>query len=505
MSITDIAAQRIITHFNGDLYDENTRRLRVNGGIINSYTSLAYQRIIVRRAMDELGLSSDRILAYGPDSQSHLYVPMPVVACTEKEISDFVKQELPCASDATAEEIDEIMTTRRTMRMRLNRERLWGIAALALHLQLVGGQTGNKKVTPTERKARLKKNRAADRFVASHVLQGAGGEVLKMADGGRTKRKALSELYCMLKGIEQYAGGSGMQWAMCVVTLPPEYHPNPTRGNNSWSGILPDQARRRLAQGLTRVYDRARKNDIGLAGMWTIEAHADACPHLNIMMYFSPGDEDDLQRYIEAEFGITDKSVEWRLGQTGEGMAKFSSYATKYITKFFADAEDPAMLEEQAWASAWQMRRIGFFGIPSRGQWRSLRASAIPPKHDPLLERMWRAARGGRFGEYIGLCGGLNVRQSQRPTRTVSALSRTGRSRVAVGVENVMTGVRYISRTVGYWTITHIKNIATIASEAASNGISVLSLSYPRGPDGPGDDPDFYDTSGSFFSYEPPF
>lgn len=503
MSITNIAVLRITGYFDKIICAESMRQLKE--GARGRDVSIVQKRIIIRQALDELDLNSHRILVAAADSKSHLYVPMPVVACTEKEISAYVEQELPCPSTATVDEIDEIMLDRRTMRMRLNRERRWGIAALSLHLRLVGGATGNKKVTPKERHERLLKNRAADRFVASHVLQGAGGEVLKMSDAGKTKRKALSGLYCMSKGIEQYAGESGMQWAMCVITLPPEYHPNPTSGKNSWSGVLPDQARRRLAQGLTRVYDRARKNDISLAGMWTIEAHKDACPHLNVMLYFSPGAEDDLQKYFEDEFGVTDQSVEWRIGQTGEGMAKFSSYAMKYIMKFFADSEDPDMLEEQAWGSAWRIRRIGFFGIPSRVQWDRLRASAIPPKHDPLLTRMWRAARGGRFGGYIGLCGGLNVRQSQRPTRTVSALSRTGRSRVSVGVENIKTGVRYISKTVGYWTITHIKNAMQPVLEAASNGISVLSLSYPSGRGGTRDDLHFADPATAFFSFDPPF
>lgn len=454
--------QRLQDYFGTVINKERSRRSSNTLNTINKrgvldrhhyQSSLAWLRSQIRQFLIERNEGPQDCILF-----DHFHIP--ICCATDKEIQDFAEQEIPYPASTSNEQIESLKQDRKTLRRRLNQRRRRERAELSLRLGLIGGKTGNKRATPVEIDDRKLKNRNTIEFMNRMVIVGQDGETLPMAVAAFTKKKKLSEIYTVLKGIQDHADSYDMDWIMAVITLPPRFHPNPSASKSSWDGTLPNQSRREIGAGFARVQDRCRKNKIKIAGFWTIESHQDGCPHANFFIYSQ--DIEKVQQYLLDEFEVTSKSVKFKGGKSFEDgkPASFASYCTKYIMKGFSDAnaEDPDVLGEEAWASAWSIRRLGFFGIPSREQWRRLRASHTPPADpDPLLKRLWISARGGRFGEFIGLMGGLGLKNNSRPIETIHQTSKSGRSKIAVGVilknENPWGSIPFITKKIGYWQI----------------------------------------------------
>lgn len=348
--------------------------------------------------------------------------------------------------------VDEVMMQRRVERRKLNKLIRHDREAIALHLGVVGGRGYNhKRCTKACYLDQSHRNAKNERWLENTVAIGEGGEVIKLSDAAQTKRKQVCEMYAFAKGIQEHAKASDMQWATIVVTLPPEYHPNPLNDNSSWYGILPSQASRKLQHNWEKVRAQAAKAGITIAGLRTVESHQDGCPHINYLVFFDNGYSAKVEQWFRDQFGHSDKAVTFKAGITGEGYANFATYAFKYFSKYFNNEPDEATISEQAWASTWSIRRYAFLGIPKKSMWQKLRSQTVAPQ-DNETKALWRAARGGRAALFISLCGGLAIKDKDRPFRVYSVLHR--KSRVNVGVENVANGAITICKRLGYWRVT---------------------------------------------------
>ena len=292
-------------------------------------------------------------------------------------------------------------------------------------------------------------------------------------------------MYSILKGIGSLAEADNLAWASVVCTLPAAMHPNPKFGKNSWDGTLPDEAWRDIGQLFGRLRAGLAKKGIKLAGLKTAESHQDGCPHANFFVVFDEHEKIEVEAAFNQYFGHGPKSIKFTIGKKGADSAKFASYCLKYFTKFFDGSDDEASVGEQAWASAWKIRRYAFFGIPPLTQWRLLRSSEIAPV-DHLLQKMWRAARGGRAALWIALCGGMAVKNKTRPTKTYS--EKHLKSRVATGVENLLTDSIIVIKKIGYWILeTTEKSRVTVnlscpsASQSQSQNLKIQPQNYGFG------------------------
>jgi hypothetical protein len=434
--------------------------------------SVVLEKIMIRRIIEKHGLDQDCITVSESDCNIQICgetidtgIPKPVTLCTDEEIRRYVERTLPApkpaghnadedarkASDKAAH-INNI--DRKSLSRSLKKVRRKGLGIISQELHLVGGKTKNKRVTPSQRSSRKKSNEANIKWLANTEIHSRDGVVFKLNDAGVTAEKRLAEMEAVTAGIQKEAEAQGLVWASCVVTLPPEFHPNPSKGKNSWNGTMPGEAMKVLMDRFASARAVLNNKKIKLAGMRTVESHQDGCPHVNFLIYYAPKHQKKVKAAFKSAFGKSEKLCRFMPGKTGAGAAKFATYATKYIKKYIkggADLDD-ACLEEQAWASAWSIRRFQFFGIPSLTNWRSLRSSSVTPQ-DYATAELWVAARAGDFDEYIRLNGGLNAPTSKRNFKTIKELSGTGRSYVPVGIFNIATGAEHITKEVGFWTI----------------------------------------------------
>lgn len=351
--------------------------------------------------------------------------------------------------------------------------------SIALHAQIIGKgkMTRCTGWALNNRKDKLKKQ---DEWAKKNIISN-GVDSFTLADAGNTRSKRLNELYVIAKGIEKLGDINGKAWASVVCTVPANMHPNPSIGKKTWDGTLPNESAKWLQENWALVRARLAKEQITLSGIWTREAHADGTPHINFLIYFDEWESEKVKKVFFEYFAHSSKAVKWQDGLRGEKQASFASYAFKYFAKLFGDGDtqsDDSICEE-AWASAFSLRRYGFFGIPPVEQWRRLRAQRTAPNSTPLLDSLWRAARRNDSAAWISLSGGLGLKNSHRPIKTITDLSETGKSRIAVGVEEIATGAQIISKKIGEWTLFTLTNSIIQTKKTTETQSVTLSLSYP--------------------------
>lgn len=333
---------------------------------------------------------------------------------------------------------------------------------LALHAMLIGGLYGYHRCTMAARKTRKKQLEKQDAWAdAQVVFSTLTGNYFHLSGSTKKRQTRLAEMYVIAKGIETRIEADSLEWASVVVTAEPEMHPNPTRGKRCWNGTLPHQSATILAERWALVRARLAKLDITLSGLWTREAHKDACPHVNFLIAFPKGTYREVKRDFLAVFGHSKKAVRMRQGgrvAPGEKVASFASYAMKYFMKGFnAFGQDEAADGEEVTASHFAYRRHGFFGIPALSTWRELRRLSTCPKTSPLLAATWRAVHDKDAAEWIALSGGLACKQNQRPVQSLRETPKGYSTPQVVGVREVelctehtmvhgFTGWRYASK-----------------------------------------------------------
>ncbi len=93
-------------------------------------------------------------------------------------------------------------------------------------------------------------------------------------------------LWSLIKAIEQHAEREGLACLFVTMTLPPEYHPNPSHGGRSWNPALsPVRGAEELQDRWHRMLARARKAGVPVLGLWTLEPHKDGAPHRHAMIW----------------------------------------------------------------------------------------------------------------------------------------------------------------------------------------------------------------------------
>ena len=370
---------------------------------------------------------------------------------------------------------DNAKSETRRLRKLQNREK----AALTLRAGVIGGKFGGvKRATMWQINEQVEKNKDTARFLKSHMAIGRGGEQIDLSNVFERKK---AEFSIVAKGIQTVAETSGMAWAKIVVTAPPQYHINPILGQYKWDGTMPDELCKKWARQWARLRSALLKQCIKLVGLWTRETHADGTPHLNFLIYMEAGGEQIVKDAFHEYMSLGNTSIKAikyvKMDQYQFGVAcGFAKYAAKSFAKYSAkniDTDNQNNIDavaEQCLASAFGWRRWGFFGIPPLSQWRALRSQKNCPNSTPLLDSMWRAARGNRFCDFINLNGGLAATAKTRTIQTHSEKSTTGKSRILTGVIDKKTGYLLITKQVGYFELVKIQQ----------NQVVTVKITYPR-------------------------
>lgn len=424
---------------------------------------------------------------------------------TEAPIQNYTVQSMSAAaakglveaqskSGMTDDEIDVALTRAKDGFSERDRRRF--IEIIALNSNLIGKNTKNKCTHYAQ-------NSLSDRIAATkiwmenHVV--SNGKIkLKLSVIGQTIKKRVSEMFCAATGVQAIAEEYEMRWASVVVTLEAVKHPNPKNGRSCWDGTTPKQSNKLFSKRFARVRAMLAKKGITLVGLWTREAHGDATPHVNYLIYFKIGEEAVVEAAFNKHFSHSNNAIEFKIGEKAtyidengveKKAASFSSYAMKYFMKFLSEEPDEKTLEESAWASTWGIRRFGFFGLPSIQIWRRMRKSEHSIKHSVELEELRLACRSNNFAEFIRLCGGLGIKRSKRDFQTIRE------NDIVIGVKHVKSDTEFINKRLGEWSITketskrqtakldqivNTKTNITGTSEATFNKKVTVVLNYPR-------------------------
>lgn len=139
-------------------------------------------------------------------------------------------------------------------------------------------------------------------LVPRYLEPGESDELMTLDKVALTPRTRFAKTYTFIKAMEGLANEHGLVSAMVTLTAPPEWHPNPSHGENSWNGESPHEAHRYLARGWQAILIELHKKNIGVSGLRVVEPHKDGCPHWHIWLIYRPEVETILLATLMRQF-----------------------------------------------------------------------------------------------------------------------------------------------------------------------------------------------------------
>jgi hypothetical protein len=261
-----------------------------------------------------------------------------------------------------------------------------------------------------------------------------GGKSITLDQVCNTTHKRVSELYVFSKGIDQLALDQGMRYMMITLTCPPEMHPNPST-TCSWNGIRAKQAYQFLNNANEAVKRRLANKGIAFSkgeafGIIVSEPHKDGTPHLHLLMYHRPEDQDLIKEEYIKEFHWHEKAIDFSPENPDrKNAARGSSYLFKYLSDSFYDAKDDMndvitgkrskAKRIAAWRSQIGARAFRTFGLRRcAGLWRNCRKlKEVKEDCGPILKNAIEAACANDFHRFYHLATDLTMIKETRDTQ----------------------------------------------------------------------------------------
>lgn len=254
-----------------------------------------------------------------------------------------------------------------------------------------------------------------DQYLACHGIRYNLGDGIEkevpLSELAKSASAQISEQYCKAIGLESLAREQGYSWMFITITCPPEFHPNPKRGKNSWAKYDLMDAQKFLTQHYAAfVRDLSREgiklSDGDIFGLKIIEPHADGCPHWHLLMFYPPAKQNSILMLLDRHLRFSQNSLNIQHQSEEKNQTKRASspvhYCLKYMMKTFGSLSDVAFVDDDeddeeytfktarlkpsentllrvaAWKKAMRIRSIAFFGIKAQsGLWDALRKLCV--------------------------------------------------------------------------------------------------------------------------------
>lgn len=290
--------------------------------------------------------------------------------------------------------------------------------------------------------ASQQRDAATKKWAEGYVLTDGAELAVPMAEllKGAVKRR-FNTLWTLTRACEQVAEREGLACLFLTLSLPPEYHRNPSQGRRGgWEdGLTPIVGIEALQYRWRLIRARLRKEGIAQLGLWTQEPHEDGTPHRHLLVWTPPADVARLVEIYRAVFEETHATTEggvavnvkrWDASQAG----KPSSYVMKYLTKTFAGGEEHVdrtegterHLENAERVAAWRRgvpgkRSFDFFGLKpgAVGVWGKVASLREKTDKDALKDETFGAAhveiKAGKFADALDRLGLLAADQADKP------------------------------------------------------------------------------------------
>lgn len=291
----------------------------------------------------------------------------------------------------------------------------------------------------------------------------AGRRAVNFDEPDCTARKRTAKVYVRLIGLEAYCTKQGLVGFFVTLTLPSEYHPNPSKGANLWNGTTPIQGHLELTR-MWRIFQRRYGEGHGKClGVRVEEPHEDGCPHWHILLFVRPELEQPMRDHIAKAFGNRPGIEVKKIDRTrGSG----ASYLIKHISPDSASNHFDGDLDSKKGAqrrlkaarydahrAVWGARAIQFFDLPgSSTLWDEVRRIKPNSASHALLSpdglRLREAAVANRYGDFLEVLG--EKRATSKGSLAVDYSEGLSGHRSVLGLK--VDGVVIHTRT-GPWTI----------------------------------------------------
>lgn len=208
----------------------------------------------------------------------------------------------------------------------------------------------------------------------------ADGQTLRIpfAEVCNTAEKRFAKAYVRLMGLERRCVDRGLAGFFVTMTLPPHFHPNPSKGENSWDGTSPLEGHAELQRRWRSFQRRFGK----VCGVRVAEQHKDGCVHWHALMFVAPERADDFKSRIRKYFG-DEPATDIKDHDPKKG-ATCATYFAKYMIKSTAGSQvigkDAKTCERaDAHRATWGGRCTQFFDVSGSGTvWDELRRIKDP-------------------------------------------------------------------------------------------------------------------------------
>lgn len=256
--------------------------------------------------------------------------------------------------------------------------------------------------------SKQRQNEAAQKFAERHEFRAEIAELqtaIPFIDVAASAGRRAAKLYVRGLGLEKYCTQIGLKGFFVTLTLPGQYHPNPSAGQNTWMGVTPTESHNEL-QRRWRQFQREFGRKCGKArGVRVEEPHRDGCPHWHLLVYVDPAKEATLREIFGRFFG---NETAAKVVQIDPAKGTGASYLMKYILPAINANGDTQAARYQAHRAVWGKRAIQFFDSPGSSTiWDELRR--IKPDSQSFknltgfAKQMHKAACSNDYCEFLFL------------------------------------------------------------------------------------------------------
>jgi len=287
------------------------------------------------------------------------------------------------------------------------------------HILGLVGKYGQKYVSNDTRQGRRIQLQQQQKWIEATTAT-SDKKTVPLSACVRTPEARFAELYTLVKGQESYFTEIGLTPLFVTLTSPARYHPNPSKGDNSWDGSSVLDSHTEFFNPKWQKFRYSIKNlGIKIEGFRVTEPHQDGAEHWHVLIYAKKADIEIIKKEILKQFAHSQNAVKFITDfkpDKENRRASAASYMMKYLIKSITSgattnttmAANKAFKNEvdmvDAWRSTWNIRAFQFFGT-LHGKltlWREMRRLNKSPTDD-VAAKLWRAARGGRGAIFIAL------------------------------------------------------------------------------------------------------
>lgn len=212
-------------------------------------------------------------------------------------------------------------------------------------------------------------------YVNSYRLIRASGRVLKLTKHEDKQRQKVAQIIRISKCLSDLAVKKGFTYSLITLTLPPVYHPNPTKGDCSFNGATPKQAHQKLMEFWKLIRANFAKSGLitgdSFFGLQTCESQKDSTLHLHSLVYHSNKDTKLIHSIVNGVQDRHNKKAQHKTEKVrfdiklNDGRASGATYVFKYITKtnaIYTEQDDNA-IKNTACRFMYGARGFSFFGV----------------------------------------------------------------------------------------------------------------------------------------------